>query len=97
MQQVCLNEGFTVFHEDEHTVLLYRHTDPVDAETEETMLRVILSRFHHTTVPRTVLDLSDVMNRHIARLTEEHCSSLRFHDPFLDELKQLQTRTLLQK
>ena len=96
MKQGFLSEGWTVFFEDEDTLMMTLHREPVDAGTEEKMLRVILSRFRRSSAGTAVLDLTDMMNRHIARLTENQCSSLKLHDPFLDELKQLQVRTLVQ-
>ena len=96
MKQGFLNEGWTVFSEDEDTLMLVLHREPVDAGTEEKMLGVILSRFRRSSAGTAVLDLTDITNRHTARLTENQCSSLKFHDPFLDELKQLQIRTLVE-
>lgn len=96
MKQGFLSEGWTVFSEDEDTLIMVLHREPVDAGTEEKMLRVILSRFRRSSARTAVLDLSDIMDRHIARLTENQCSSLKFHDPFLDELKLLQINSLVQ-
>ena len=96
MKQGFLSEGWSVFSEDEDTLIMVLHREPVDAGTEEKMLSVIRSRFRRSSAGTAVLDLSDIMNKHIARLTENQCSSLKFHDPFLDELKQLQVRSLVQ-
>ncbi|MBQ1325800.1 MAG: hypothetical protein IIY52_07305 [Solobacterium sp.] len=95
-EQGYLKEGYEVCFKDEDTLLMVLHTAPVDEETERKMLQVILSAFRRSgSAGNAVLDLSDLMNRHIGRLTENQCSSLKFHDPFLDELKQLQIRQLI--
>lgn len=93
--QAYLNDGYSVFFEDARTLLVYMRTDPVDTQTEATLLRLIIRSFRRSIRHSAVLDLSDLMNKHIARLTDNHCSSLKFHDPFNDELKQLIVRTLV--
>lgn len=87
-----LREGFTVFFEDEKT-LIVKKSEPGKEEGEEKLLTLILQRFRRSFFKTPVtLDLSPIMNRHLDRLIENDFASLKFHDPFLDDLKILQTR-----
>lgn len=95
-KEAYLEEGFTVFYEDEDTLLVRRLEKPVHALTEKRMLQVILSHYAKTGHKETVtVELSPLMNKHISRLTENDCASLKFHDAFLDELKTLVTRSFI--
>ena len=72
-----MKEGYTVYHEDTDILLLVKHSVPVDTDTEKTMLQVICSSLCRYPGSFTA-DLSDLVNRHIQRLTENGCQSLKF-------------------
>ncbi len=91
LENAYLNEGYTVYLRDTDILLLVKHSVPVDTDTEKTMLQVICSSLCRYPGSFTA-DLSDLVNRHIQRLTENGCQSLKFHDPFTDELKQICVR-----
>ena len=88
-----LKEGFTVFFEDEKT-LLVKKSEAGKEEGEEILLKIILQRFRRGFPKASViLDLSPIMNKHLDRLIENGFASLKFHDAFLDDLKILVTKT----
>ena len=88
-----LREGFSVYFEDEKTLLVYK-SDQENKEAEEKMLKMILSRFRRSMIKSPVsLDLSGIMNRHIDRLIKEDFRNIKFHDAFNDDLNRLLTKT----
>ena len=93
LENAYVNEGYTVYLRDTDILLLVKHSVPVDTDTEKIMLQVICSSLRRLPGSFTV-DLSDLVNRHIQRLTENGCQSLKFHDPFTDELKQLNVQLI---
>lgn len=91
LRSAYLNEGYTVHCDEKDILLAVKHTESADEDTEKTMLQVICSSLRRLPGSFTV-NLSDLVNRHIQRLTENGCQSLKFHDPFTDELKQICVR-----
>lgn len=89
-------EGFSAVYDDEKTVCLKKSDTDVDETIEQGMLKVICSQLKRAVRDKAVsTDVSDIMNRHIERLTANKMSSLKFHDPFNDEVKHLVTRLLI--
>ena len=95
IRDAYVDDGFFVFYEDETTLLVRKLVRPVHALTEKRMLECVLSKFRRSSMKKTItVELSSLINKHIDRLTENDCASLKFHDLFNDELQSLFTRAL---
>ena len=89
-------EGFEIVYEIDNTVCLKKTETEVDNDTELGMLKVICSQLRRSIRDKAVTaDVSDLINSNIERLTANKLSSLKFHDRFNDETRNLVTRLLV--
>ena len=95
-KQAYLEAGFDIYYEDDSALLVKKTPEEKNKNAEDIMLKTILSRFQRSSLDRPVsVDLSPIMNKHIDRLTEENFKNFKFHDLFLDDLRSLVTRAML--
>ncbi len=95
-KQAYLEAGFDIYFEDDSAILVKKTPEEKNKNAEDIMLKTILSRFQRSSLDRPVsVDLSPIMNKHIDRLTEENFKNFKFHDLFLDDLRSLVTRAML--
>ncbi|MBR2685988.1 MAG: DUF362 domain-containing protein [Erysipelotrichaceae bacterium] len=89
-------EGYVLLETVGGLFALRKVKNTEDLITEEKMVHVLLSqlkgRVHDTSM---ILDVSKLIEKHRDRLRENQFQSLKFHDPFLDEIKTLAVQTLL--
>lgn len=83
-----LEEGYQIAFSAEKCCVIRREQEPTDEKTLQALLKIVCRELvKHSDGKAICYDVSPLINKHIARLTDNEMKSLKFHDPFLDDLK----------
>ena len=81
------DEGFLPAVKGRGYCAIAREEEPKDEYVRNSLLKYICRETGKYAFGRSVcLDVSEVINKHIDRLTENEMKSLKFHDPFIDDV-----------
>ncbi len=93
-----LDEGYTTVLDTRKYCAVRKEDEPSDENTLKALLKIVCRELEkHSGGKAVCYDASPIINKHIARLTENEMKSLKFHDPFLDDVKVMVSRIILER
>ena len=93
-----LEEGFKTVLDTKKYYAISREEEPADEKTLKALLKIVCRELEkHSDGKAVCYDAGPIINKHVARLTENEMKSLKFHDPFLDDVKVMVSRIILER
>ena len=90
-----VSDGFSVAVKGRGYCAIAKEEEPKDENVRNALLKYICQETGKYAFGKSVcLDVSEVINKHIDRLTENEMKSLKFHDPFIDGVKVVISRLI---